>query len=600
MLRQDSWHLRQSLARVASHNCLLKDYTVEDTMLKGKNMYLINQSKSVRKVVGLVSMAAFVFLLQGCETQVDSPEKAAQKINDLVSKTVVPTFRENQVRANIQLTQTNLLSMLPDLREYPISLNARDDSRTEAVEIFTSSEKAGTGRDGFYLELAEAFNRQRNTISNGKQARIAIRKIASGLGAQFMLARRYTPDAYSPSNSLWAKLLDANGIRLETIAEVTAPNTAGIIVKKSKKDIITTDSNLDIAKLLTSVSDGSFAMGYTNPYQSSTGLNFLLTVLNSFAEGDESQMLSPDVASAFEAFQAGVPFVAQNTLQMRDAAQGSGVLDALVMEHQSWVNVTGMNDYEFIPFGVRHDSPLYATPEADPHEREVLKLFAQFIQSQQSAVANFGFGRQSNYANAYQINDSSIIGQAQKVWKLKKSGGRPIAAVFVADVSGSMEGARIKNLKQAMIESSDLINSTNSIGLVTYSEQVNVDLSIRPFNVQQKALFNGAVGRLRTGGKTATNDAVLVAANLLLEYGKTNPDHKKVIFLLSDGETNRGVDFMDVEKALEWSGIPIHSIAYELKSDHLKALAGLAEGAYIESSADSASYRIGNLLNSEM
>ena len=563
-------------------------------------MYLTIRSCFMRNIIALISIPALLIMLQGCETQIDSPEKAAKKINDLVSNTVAPTYRENQVRANIQLTQTNLLSMLPDLREYPISLNARDDSRTEAVEIFTSSEKAGSGRDGFYLELADAFNRQRNTIANGKQARVAIRKIASGLGAQFMLAKRYTPDAFSPSNSLWAKLLDANGVRLETIADVTAPNTAGIIVKKSKKDLITTDGKLDIAKLLTNVSDGSFSMGYTNPYQSSTGLNFLLTVLNSFAEGDETQMLSPDVASAFEAFQAGVPFVAQNTLQMRDAAQGSGVLDALVMEHQSWVNVTGMNDYEFIPFGVRHDSPLYATPEADPDEREVLKLFAKFIESQQSAVSNFGFGRQANYSNAYQINDSSIVGQAQKIWKLKKSGGRPIAAVFVADVSGSMEGTRIKNLKRAMIESSDLINSNNSIGLVTYSEQVNVDLLIRPFNVQQKALFNGAVGRLRTGGKTATNNAVLVAAELLLEYGKTNPDHKKVIFLLSDGETNRGVDFTDVEKALEWSGIPIHSIAYELKSDHLKALAGLAEGAYIESSADSASYRIGNLLNSEM
>ena len=563
-------------------------------------MYLSIPNSFSRVLASCISVVALMSLLQGCETKIDTPEKAAAEITELVSSKVQPSFRENQVRANIQLTQTNLLSMLPDLQEYPISLDARDDSRTEVVEIFTSSEKAGSGRDGFYIELAEAFNRQRNTINSGKQARVAIRKIASGLGAQFMLARRYTPDAYSPSNFLWSKLLEANGVRLETIAEVTAPNTAGIIVKKSKKDLITTDGKLDIPKLLTSVSDGSFAMGYTNPYQSSTGLNFLLTILNSFAEGDETQMLSPDVASAFEAFQAGVPFVAQNTLQMRDAAQGSGVLDALVMEHQSWVNVTGMNDYEFIAFGIRHDSPLYATPEADPDEREVLKLFAKFIQSQQSAVANFGFGRQSNYQNAYQLSDSTIIGQAQKIWKQKKSGGRPIAAVFVADVSGSMEGTRIKNLKRAMIESSDLISSTNSIGLVTYSERVNVDLMIRPFDVQQKALFNGAVGRLRTGGKTATNDAVLVAAEQLLEFAKTNPDHKKVIFLLSDGETNRGLNFTEVEKALEWSGIPIHSIAYELKSDHLKSLAGLAEGAYIESSAGSASYRIGNLLNSEM
>lgn len=563
-------------------------------------MSLPRVTRHTKRFTALFMVSAVAIVLNACTTEVDSPEKAAENIKQLVTSTVQPTYRENQVRANIQLTKTNLLSMLPDLAEYPISLNASDDMRTEAVEIFTSSEKAGQGRDGFYIEMAEAFNRQGKTISNGKQAKIAIRKMASGLGAQFMQARRYMPDAFSPSNQLWADLLNANGVPLETIAEVTAPNTAGIIVKKSKLDMIATDGKLDVAKLLTNVSSGSFAMGYTNPYQSSTGLNFLLTVLNSFAQGDESQMLSPDVASAFEAFQTGVPFVAQNTIQMRDAAQGSGVLDALVMEHQTWVNVTGMNDYQFLPFGVRHDSPLYATPEADPAEREVLKLFAQFIASQQSTIERFGFGKTGDYQDAYTLKDGSIIGQAQKLWKLKKSGGRPVAAVFVADVSGSMEGTRIKNLKSALAESSDLISSSNAIGLVTYSDQVNVDLFIRPFDVQQKALFNGAVGRLTTGGKTATNDAVLVAAELLLEFGKQNPDHKKVIFLLSDGETNRGIDYEDIKKTMEWSGIPVHAIAYELSSEHLRSLASLAEGAYIESSAGSAAYRIGNLLNSEM
>jgi len=51
---------------------------------------------------------------------------------------------------------------------------------------------------------------------------------------------------------------------------------------------------------------------------------------------------------------------------------------------------------------------------------------------------------------------------------------------------------------------------------------------------------------------------------------------------------------------LQWSGIPVHTIAYEVTSDDLQKLSGLAEGAYIESKAESASYRIGNLLNSEM
>jgi len=309
-------------------------------------------------------------------------------------------------------------------------------------------------------------------------------------------------------------------------------------------------------------------MGYTNPYQSSTGLNFLLTVLNAFAQGDESQLLSPDVASAFEAFQTGVPFVAQTTIQMRDAAQGSGVLDALVMEHQSWVNVKGMKEYQFVPFGVRHDSPLFATPEADDSEREALEIFARFITEQQSVASRFGFG--------------------------------PVAAVFVADVSGSMDGLRIRNLKKALIESSDLISANNSIGLVSYSESVNVDLFVRKFDVQQKSLFIGAVERLSANGRTATNDAIVVAANLLLEHGKQNPEDKLTIFVLSDGEQNRGLDFDDVSPMLQWSGIPIHSIAYEVTSDDLKQLSALAEGAYIESKAESASYRIGNLLNSEM
>ena len=556
-------------------------------------------NKILTKTSPILAASLVVLLTASCGS-IDSQEKAFEKIHEIAEKDVRPSYNENRIRANIQLTKTNLLSMLPELSDYPLAFNVQDSASTEVVEIFTSSEKAGKGRDGFYLEMANQFNQLGKKTAAGKRAVINIRKIASGLGAQFMLAHQYTPDAYSPSNFLWADMLNANGITTETISDKTAPNTAGIVVKKSKVDQITENGKLDIGKLLTNVSSGSFAMGYTNPYQSSTGLNFLLTILNSFAQGDESQMLSADVASAFEAFQTGVPFVAQNTLQMRDATQGSGVLDAFVMEYQSWINVSGMNDYQFIPFGIRHDSPLYATPKADKSEREVLKMFNAFLQTKSAELKRYGFNQNPNYKNAYTLKDSSIIGQAQKLWKLKKSGGRPVAAIFVADTSGSMEGSRIKNLKKALIESSDLISTNNAIGLVTYNDRVNVDLFIKPFNLQQKALFIGAVERLYAGGKTATNDAVIVAADRLIEFGKKNPDYKKIIFVLSDGETNRGQSFDDVKEALEWAGIPIHTIAYELDSEHLKKMAALAEGAYIKSSASSASYRIGNLLNSEM
>jgi len=156
------------------------------------------------------------------------------------------------------------------------------------------------------------------------------------------------------------------------------------------------------------------------------------------------------------------------------------------------------------------------------------------------------------------------------------------------------------NLKKALVESADLISSNNSIGLVTFNEYVNIDLPIREFDVQNKSLFVGAVQGLTAGGRTATNDAVVVATKMLSDYGVSHPDHKLIVFVLSDGEQNEGLGLDKVQDALQWSGVPVHTIAYDIQSEQLKSLSRLAEGAYIESSSSSASYRIGNLLNSEM
>lgn len=552
------------------------------------------------RITTLISLTLLATVLAGCGETTDTQNKIESQIHDIVQNVVQPTHNENQYRANIQLTPTNLLAMLPDLAEYPLLIDIKDDATTEVAEIFTSADKAGKGQDGVYLELANQFNQQGQTLDNGKKAAVTIRKLDSGLGAQFIMTGQYIAEGYSPANALWGNLVNSGSNKLTTVAEVTAPSVGGIIARKSKLDQISTDGKLDVAKLLTNVSNGSFAMGYTNPYQSATGLNFLITVLDAFAKGDQTQMLSPDVASAFEAFQLGVPFVAQNTLQMRDAAMGSGVLDGFVGSEQTWLSTKGMEDYQFVPFGVRHDNPLYATSEADPAEQEVLKRFAQFVKTQQDVLQKYGFGTSPDYKDAYKIPDGNVIAQAQKLWKQKKSGGKPIAAVFVTDISGSMEGERIKNLKKALIESSDLISANNAIGLVSYSDTVNVDLPISSFNVQQKSLFNGAVEQLSVGGKTATYSATLVAADLLLEFKKTHPDYKTVIFVLSDGETNTGVDFEEAKLLLEQLGVPIHTIAYELSSPALKDMASWAEGAYTESSTGSASFRIGNLLNAEM
>ncbi len=550
----------------------------------------------------LISLAVTLPLLTGCfdSNNVKNFDEAEARLSDLVENSVQPSRIENQYRANIQLSATNLLELLPDINEYGMAVDVRDSSQVEAVEIFTSSEKAGTGVDGIYADLANQFNAQRMKLPNGKTGQIAIRKIASGAAASFLLANQNVPDAYSPSNLLWGQMLASQGVALTQIAEATAPNVAGVVVQKKKAEQITTNGDLDVQKLLTAVTSGQFAMGYTNPYQSSTGLNFLLTVLETFAQGKEGQMLDPDVASAFEAFQRGIPFVAQNTLQMREATVNSGVLDAFVMEYQTFVNAKGLGAYEFIPFGVRHDSPLYATAQADDNERLVLEAFAQFMEANKRVAKDYGFNANTSYQSAYDLTDGAVILSAQRLWKDKKSGGRPIAAMFVADVSGSMDGDRIRALKVALNESANFVSTRNSIGLVTFNDQVNVDLPIREFDLQQKSQFLGSVERMSAGGGTATNDAILVAAYELLNFAKTHPEHKLTIFVLSDGETRNGLELAKVEKIIQMLHIPVHSIAYGFESADLKTISSLVEASYTESSTGSAAYQIGNLLNAQM
>ncbi|MDX1343372.1 MAG: VWA domain-containing protein, partial [Reinekea sp.] len=95
----------------------------------------------------LISLAVTLPLLTACfdSNNVKNFDEAESRLNDLVENTVQPSRIENQYRANIKLTSTNLLELLPDINEFGMAVDVRDNSQTEAVEIFTSSEKAGTG-----------------------------------------------------------------------------------------------------------------------------------------------------------------------------------------------------------------------------------------------------------------------------------------------------------------------------------------------------------------------------------------------------------------------------------------------------------------------
>lgn len=499
-------------------------------------------------------------------------------------------------KAPIDLGVKDVKDTIPNIDKYPAKVENTTDSY---IEIFSTGEKAGNGKDGWLIDVANNFNESKFEI-NGKIISVKVREIASGLGMDYIISEKYLPDAYSPSNELWGEMIKANGKTIELCDDRMVGNVAGILISKEKYDeLIKKYGAINLKNITQAVANGEINMGYTNPFASATGLNFLVSTLATF---DSSNPLSEKAIDGFNEFQNNIPLIAYTTLQLRNSAE-SGILDGFIMEYQTYVNSPELKtDYIFTPFGYRHDSPLYSVGNLSNEKKEILNKFIEFYKQDkyQELAVKDGFNALEDYKCEIENLDGNTILQAQKLWKENKNGDKPIVAVFVADVSGSMEGEPLNELKKSLLNGSRYIGEENSIGLVTYSNDVNINLPIEKFDLNQRSLFTGAVQDMDASGGTATFDAIAVAVQMLLDEKEKNPDAKLMLFVLSDGETNIGHSLDDLREILESVKIPVHTIGYNANIEALENISRVNEATSINADSDDVIYKLGSLFNAEM
>ncbi|WHY21776.1 VWA domain-containing protein [Paenibacillus sp. G2S3] len=553
-------------------------------------------------VLGIITVIVFALVYFGISltsnlgkttTEVSS-EDAGKRLEKLYKKINVNIAE--QVKGQIDLDPVAIGDSLPDISKFPISVTNTTDS---FVEIFSSTEKSGTGNDGWLNEVATDFNNS-NIEVNGVPVSVKIRNIASGTATDYIRSGKYIPDAFTPSNELWGEMVKANGISTQLITNRLIGNVAGIVTNKTKYDeLVEKYGSLNVKTITDAIANNELSMGYTDPFASSTGLNFLVTALGTF---DSSDLLGEQAVQGFEKFQANVPFIASTTLQMRDAAK-TGKLDAFVLEYQIYANAPELKgSYVFTPFGVRHDSPLYALGDLPQEKLDIIKKFAEFVEQDkyQRLGEEKGFNGLNDYHSEVNPVDGSLLTSAQKLWKEKKNGNKPIAAVFVADVSGSMNGEPLNRLKQSLLTGQKYLGKDNSIGFVSYSDNVTINLPIGKYDTNQQSMFVGAIDSLQANGGTATFDGIVVALKMLQDEMKINPELKPLIFVLSDGETNEGHSLNDIRGLIETYKIPIYTIGYNANIKALESISSINEAANINADTDDVVYKIGNLLNVQM
>ena len=552
--------------------------------------------------IGVLVMAAIIggVLITGNlgKTSYEISEEEANRKLDRMLRGIQVTSVEPR-KAPVNFVDTNQAASLPDIEQYPLSVSGEGDID---IEIFASPEKSGTGTDGWINEAAESFNSQKMRTSDGRTMSVSIRNISSDMASDYIVSGKYLPDAFTPSNTMWGAMAEANGaeLSLENGTDRLVGNVAGILLADNMVKTITADyGSVSIETITQGTMDGKVSMGYTYPYTSSTGLNFLVSSLYSF---DNNDPLGSTAVSAFQKFQANVPFVCYTTMQMRNA-MSSGSLNACIMEYQSYVNdSTLQKQYQFFPFGVRHDNPLYEVGNIGPEKQEVLRAFTEYClgKEQQDSAKRYGFNQMDDYKSTEPEFDAVTLLNAQQLWKREKDSGKPVVAVFVADVSGSMEGVPLNNLKTSLISASQYISNNNYIGLISYSSHVTVNLPIAQFDLDQRSYFTGAVEDLSASGSTCTYDAVLQGIRMLQEAKQTIPDAKLMLFVLSDGETNVGNSLEKISDVVSALKIPVYTIGYNADLEELGQLSDINEAATIDADSEDVTYKLGALFNAQM
>ncbi|MBD2865084.1 vWA domain-containing protein [Paenibacillus oceani] len=563
-------------------------------MAKKKNKFYLSALLILAFVFALVYVGVNLTSNLGKSKAQVTLEDAAKQLSKLYAN--IEVKNEPTVKGQIDLNPIDVAGSLPDISKFPVTVN---NSTNQFVEIFSSTEKSGTGVDGWLTDVAAEFNKE-NIMVGGKPVSVKVRNIASGTATDYIKSGKYVPDAFTPSNELWGEMVKASGVKVQKVTDRLVGNVPGIVIAKSKYDaLMGTYGAINVKTVTEAIADNEFSMGYTDPFASSTGLNFLVTALNTF---DSSNLLGDKAVQGFEKFQANVPFIASTTIQMRDAAK-SGALDGFVLEYQTYVNAADLKGgYVFTPFGVRHDSPLYALGDLPQEKLDIIQKFAEFVTQEkyQKSAKDKGFNSLDDYKPEMAAVDGSLLSAAQKLWKEKKNVGKPIAAVFVADVSGSMAGEPLNRLKESLLKGQKYLGRENSIGLISYSSDVSVRLPIGKYDTNQQSMFVGAVNSLQASGGTATFDAIVVAMKMLQDKMAEDPNVKPIIFVLSDGETNEGYSLKDIKGLIEGYGVPIYTVGYNANIKALQSISSINEAASINADTDDVIYKIGNLFNVQM
>jgi Ca-activated chloride channel family protein len=315
--------------------------------------------------------------------------------------------------------------------------------------------------------------------------------------------------------------------------------------------------------------------GHTDPFVSSTALSTLIAEFYASARANSSDpdfreltinhVNDPAVQQGVRDIEELIRHYSSRTTEFKEyIAQGPDYLDFVALEENDLIFINqGKTAYKppeklvalYPKEGTFwHEHP-FAIPDAEwvtDEQREAAKVFTDFIRSEpiQQKVMENGFrpvnpnvtvgypiatelGVDPNKpTTVLDVPDPEVVAAVQSSWQFVK---KQADVLMVIDTSGSMEGDKMDQAREAAKIFVQNMPSQNRVGLVAFDSIVDLRVPVASAEGNQGDII-AQIDSLYADGDTALYDAILKSTEFLRQSRDGEDDRIQAVIVLSDGQ----------------------------------------------------------------
>jgi Ca-activated chloride channel family protein len=438
------------------------------------------------------------------------------------------------------------------------------------LTIAVSPEKAE-----LFTQLVNNFNARQLKAANGEELRLA----TQSLEPEDMIAAALAGDfqALSPDSSIWLDQLD----RQYQAAQNTSAGLVGQTVRYAVSPVVIAmwrdvaqrlgwpqkpigwnellgeaTANKDFKWSHPSTSSASGLLATLAEFYAASGKTRGLTVED--VQSPQAQQYVSALEKTVRYYGEGEASIAQNV-----ADKGRDYLDAFVASEQIVIDANQQSGVDLVAIypnegSLWQDHPLALLESSGLSDlnRETFSAFANYLTSPEAQQAILAKGYRPSDLNikidganspinasngadpaqpqtSLQVPSAAVLDVVRESWLANK---RRTNVMLVVDTSGSMEGDKMENVKEALATFLDQIKSNDErVGLIEFYNDVTERVKLNELKNNRSALVR-AVSNLDPGGNTALLDGVTAAYERLQQFD--DPSRINAIVVMTDGKEN--------------------------------------------------------------